>query len=74
MWRSNNWMLHHDNAPVHRSSLVSDFLENHDTVTVPQPPYSSDLAPADYFLFLSGDRGHQERIAEGSEGNSEIGI
>ena len=45
------FLLHHDNAPAHRSSLVSDFLEKYGTVTVPQPPYSPDLAPADYFLF-----------------------
>ena len=38
LWRSNSWMLHHDNVPAHRSSLVSDFLEKHGTVTVPQPP------------------------------------
>jgi len=44
-------MLHHDNAPAYRSSRVSDFLEKHGTVTVPQPPCSPDLAPADYFLF-----------------------
>ena len=44
-------MLHHDNAPAHRSSFVSDFLENHSTVTIPQPPNSPDLAPGDYFLF-----------------------
>jgi len=36
---------------THRSSLVYDFLENHGTLTVTQPPYSPDLAPADYFLF-----------------------
>ena len=42
LWRSNSWMLHHDNAPAHRSSLVSDFLKKHGTVTAPQPPYSSD--------------------------------
>ena len=51
LWRSNSWMLHHDNAPAHRSSLVSDFLEKHGTVTVPQPQYSPYLAPVDYFLF-----------------------
>ena len=34
-----------------RSSLVSDFLEKHGTVTVPQPPYLLDLTPADYFMF-----------------------
>jgi len=49
--RINSLMLHHDNAPTHRSSLVSDFLEKHSTVTVPQPPYSPDPAPADYFPF-----------------------
>ena len=38
-------MLRHDNTPAHRSSLVSDFLEKHGTITVPQLPYSSDLAP-----------------------------
>ena len=66
-------MLHLDNALAHRSSVVSDFLEKHGTVTVQQPPYSPDLAPGDYFLFpklkmrlkaptISGDQGHQERI------------
>jgi len=50
LWLYNSWMLHYDNAPVHRLSFVSDFLEKHGTVTVPQPPYSPDLAP-DYFLF-----------------------
>ena len=51
LWLSNSWMLDHDNAPEHTSSLVSDFLEKHGTVTVPHSPYSPDLTPADYFLF-----------------------
>jgi len=50
LWRSNSWMLHHDNAPAHRSSFDDDFLEKHGTVTFSQPPYSPDLAPVDYFL------------------------
>ena len=37
-----------DNAPVHNSILVTDYLA---IKTVPQPPYSPDLAPCDFCLF-----------------------
>ena len=50
-WRENEWMLQHDNAPSHSSFLVRDFLAKHATTVLPQPPYSPDLAPADFFLF-----------------------
>ena len=50
-WRENRWMLQHDNAPSHSSFLVRDFLAKHATTVLPQPPYSPDLAPADFFLF-----------------------
>jgi len=45
------WLLHHDNARAHASLLIREFLTKHETTVVPQPPYSSDLAPADFFLF-----------------------
>ena len=45
------WMLHHDNAPPHASLLILEFLANQETIVVPQPPYSPDLPPADFFLF-----------------------
>ena len=48
---NNTWMLHHDNAPAHASLLIREFLTKHETTVVPQPPYSPDLAPADFFLF-----------------------
>jgi len=51
LWRSNSWVLHHNNAPAHKLSLVSDFLEKYGTITVPQHSYSPDLALVDYFLF-----------------------
>lgn len=51
LWEDNSWILHHDNAPAHRSLLVTEFLAKHATVILPQPPYSPDLSPADYFLF-----------------------
>jgi transposase len=41
-------MLHADNAPTHTSLLICQFLVKHETTVVPQPPYSPDLAPADF--------------------------
>jgi len=49
---NNTWMLHHDNAPAHASLIIREVLTKHETTIVPQPPYSPDLAPADFFLFL----------------------
>jgi hypothetical protein len=51
LWRNNSWILHHDNAPAHASLLIRDFLAKHETMVLPQIPYSPDLAPADFFLF-----------------------
>ena len=44
-------MLQHDKGPSHSSFLVRDFLAKHATTVLPQPPYSPDLAPADFSLF-----------------------
>ena len=44
------WMLHHDIAPAHASLLIRSYLAKHQTSVVPHPPYSPDLAPADFFL------------------------
>jgi len=44
-------MLQHDNVPSHSSFLVRDFLAKHATTVLPQPPYSPNFAPADFFLF-----------------------
>ncbi|XP_011859854.1 PREDICTED: putative uncharacterized protein FLJ37770 [Vollenhovia emeryi] len=46
-----NWKLHHDNAPRHSCFLVTDYLIKIGITTVSQPPYSPDVAPADFFLF-----------------------
>lgn len=43
--------LHHDNAPSHTSFIVTNFLVRRNIPWVPQPPYSPDLAPCDFFLF-----------------------
>ena len=45
------WHFHQDNARVHNSILVTDYLTKMGIKTVPQPPYSPDLAPCDFWLF-----------------------
>jgi hypothetical protein len=49
--RNNGWFLLHDNAPAHRSVLVKYFLTSIVT-TLEHPPYSHDLATADFYLLL----------------------
>ncbi|UYV80238.1 hypothetical protein LAZ67_18002125 [Cordylochernes scorpioides] len=51
LWKNKNWLLHHDNAPAHTSLLVRDLLAKNNTLMMPQPPYSPDLALYDFFLF-----------------------
>jgi len=50
-WRDGDWILHHDNAPTHTSHLVQRFLAKHGNAQLQQPPYSTDLAPCDFFQF-----------------------
>ena len=40
-----------DNAPVHNSILITDYLIKMGNKTVAQQPYSLDLAPCDFWLF-----------------------
>ena len=51
LFKSGQWHFHQDNAPVHNSILVTDYLTKMGIKTVPQPPYSPDLAPSDFWLF-----------------------
>jgi transposase len=51
LWRSGEWLLHHDNAPAHTALNVRQFLVKNGMTTVPHPLYSPDLAPSDVFLF-----------------------
>ena len=41
----------HDNAPSHRSRLVTEFLVKNHIIPLHHSPYSPDLAPCDYYLF-----------------------
>ncbi|UYV68619.1 hypothetical protein LAZ67_6000236 [Cordylochernes scorpioides] len=50
-WTNGDWILHHDNAHPHTAHLVTSFLAKNGTEILPQPPYSPDIAPNDFFLF-----------------------
>ena len=63
IFKSGQWHFHQDNAPVHNSILVTDYLTKIGIKTVPYPPYSSDLAPCDFWLF-SKLRGYRYEAIE----------
>jgi hypothetical protein len=48
--RNNSSFLHHDNVPAYAMLLIRDFLANTNTTVFPQPPYSPDLAAADFLI------------------------
>ena len=64
LFKSGQWHFHQENAPVHNSILVTDYLTKMGIKTVLQLSYSSDLASCDFWLFpeLRGCR--YERIEE----------
>jgi hypothetical protein len=49
LWKNKSWFLYHDNAPGYASLLIRDFLaDKKNTTVLSQPPYSPDLAPAEF--------------------------
>jgi transposase len=46
-----SWSSLHDNAPPHKSKIVRDFLARKGITVLDHPPYSPDLAPADFWSF-----------------------
>ena len=67
LFKSDQWHFHQDNAPVYNSILATDYLTKMAIKTVPQPPYSLDLAPCDFWLFPKLRGCHYERIEEMKE-------
>jgi len=51
LWKNQTWILHHDKGPAHSSLLIRSYPAKHQTSIYAHPPYSPDLAPADFFLF-----------------------
>ena len=50
LFKSIQWHFNQDNAPVHNSILVTDYLTKLGIKILLQPPYSSDLSPCDFWL------------------------
>ena len=51
LWATGDEQLHHHNVPAHASHLTQGFLFKHQITQVTQPPYSTDLAPCNFWLF-----------------------
>ena len=51
LFKSGQWHFQQDNAPVHNSILVTDYLTKMGVTTLPHPLYSPDLTPCDFWLF-----------------------
>jgi hypothetical protein len=51
-WIANSWFFIYENAPAHRSVLVTDFLAKNNVTTLHHPPHIPDLAPPDFYMFL----------------------
>ena len=50
-FKSGQWHFHQENAPVHNSIRVTNYLTKMGIKTVPQPTLSRDLSPYDFWLF-----------------------
>ena len=54
-WRKSTGLrgviFHDDNARPHRAWITNEFLVENHVESYPNPPYSSDLSPCDFFLF-----------------------
>ena len=44
-------ILHHDNAPTHKSAITGQYLKEKKIKILKHPPYSPDLSPCDFWLF-----------------------
>ena len=70
--KSGQWHFHQNNAPVHNSILVTDYLTKMAIKTVSLLPYSPDVGPCDLWLFpkLRGCR--YETIEEMKEAMTKV--
>jgi len=66
-----NWICHH-NVLAHSTLSVAPFLISKCITVMPQPPYSTDLAPCKSFLFQkvkSAVKGHHFEFTEDIQRN-----
>jgi histone-lysine N-methyltransferase SETMAR len=57
--------FHFDNCSVHTGRVSTDWLEEHNILRMPHPPYSPDLASSDFYLFRPAkEKSERIRLAE----------
>ena len=72
LFKSGQWHFHRDNAPVHNSNLVTDYLSKMGIKTVPYPPYNPYLSPCDFWLFAKLRGCRYETIEEMKEAMTKV--
>ena len=72
LFKSDQWHFHQDNAPVHNSILVTDYLTKMGIMIVSHLPYSPDLVPCDFCLFLMLRGCRYETIEEMKEAMTKV--
>ena len=72
LFKSDQWHFHQDNEPVHNAIPVTDYLTKMGIKTVPQPPYSPDIAPCDFWLFPKLRACRHETIEEMKEAVTKV--
>jgi Transposase. len=69
----NKWVLHHDDAPCHTAISINECLTSKNIPVAPQPPYSPDLSPCDFFIFPNL-KNHLKGTYFGTDKNIETGV
>ena len=72
LFKSGQWHFQQDNAPVDNPILVTDYLTKMGIKAVPHAPYSSDLAPCDFWLFTKLTGCRYETIEEMKEAVTKV--
>ena len=70
LFKSGQWHFQRDK--VHNSILVSYYLTKMSINTIPQPPYSPDLTPCDFWLFPNPRGCRYETIEEMKEAVTKV--
>ena len=72
LFKSGQWHFHEDNASVHNSILITDYLTKKCINTVPHSPYSLHLTPCDFWLFSKLRGCRYETIEEMKEAMTKV--
>ena len=72
LFKLGQWHFQQYNAPVYNSIFVIDYMTKMGIKTVPQPPYSPDLAPCDFWLFPKRRSCRSETIEEMKEAVTKV--